>query len=730
MGPGHSHAHCTDAVPSGACVDLGNRGWAAAEGLPFPLGAIWISEERAWNFALYSKHAQSVTLLLYTESDIVHPVLSHPLDYLRNKSGRIWHCRISLAAMKGAAYYAYRVDGPTPAGRFEWHRFDPDKILLDPYAKSVFFPPALDRLAAMRPGSNAGQAPLGVITGDSAHFDWEGDTAPRHEATAVIYELHVGGFTKNTNSGVSANARGTYQGVIEKIPYLLELGITIVELMPVLQFDPTDGDYWGYMPLNFFAPHNGYLSGRTIESQHNECREMVKALHQAGIEVIIDVVYNHTGEGDHTGPVYSYKGIDNSTYYLISNRPGDPYENFSGTGNTLNCANRAVRKMIMDSVRHWAHEMHVDGFRFDLASIFTRNADGSVNLDDAPLLSDMTSDADLAHLRLIAEPWDAAGVYQLGRAFPGIMTSQWNGRFRDDLRRFIRGDPGMVPALMRRLYGSDDLFPDDRLHAYHAYQSVNYLASHDGFTLYDLTAYNHKRNWANGHGNTDGAEENFSWNCGWEGDGGAPPAVLKLRKQQIRNFCCLLFLSNGTPMFRAGDEFMQTQNGNNNPYNQDNDTAWLDWSRLDANRDIFRFFKLMIAFRKAHPSLARSRFWREDVHWYGTGRHTDLSFDSRSLAFALRGASQEDDDLYVMINAYWGDLDFELQEGTPAEWRRVIDTSLDSPLDFLEPGNARPLTSLNYRVAARSIVTLIRSRERQSRATANGVNSQHVKKEP
>ncbi|MCO6411233.1 MAG: glycogen debranching enzyme, partial [Thiogranum sp.] len=476
--------------------------WAATEGLPFPLGPTRVETEDACNFALYSKHAQSVTLLLYAEGDIVNPVLAYRFDYLKNKTGRVWHCRIPLVSMRGASYYAYSVDGPTPNGRFEWHGFDRDKILLDPYAKSVFFPPAFDRLAAARPGSNAGNAPLGVLTGDSERFDWQGDHRPRHEADTFIYELHVGGFTRNPNSGVRDAARGTFAGLTEKIPYLKDLGVTVVELMPVFQYDPSDGNYWGYMPLNFFSPHHGYVSDHTVKAQHNEVRDMIKALHQADIEVVLDVVYNHTGEGDHTGPVYSYKGIDNSTYYLMADRSDAPYENFSGTGNTLNTANRAVRKMIMDSARHWAREMHVDGFRFDLASLFTRNPDGSVNANDVPLLSDMASDPDLAHLRLIAEPWDAAGVYQLGRAFPGIMACQWNGRYRDDLRRFVKGDPGMVPALMRRLYGSDDLFPDDRMNAYHAHQSVNHITSHDGFTLYDLVAYNQKRNWANGHGNT------------------------------------------------------------------------------------------------------------------------------------------------------------------------------------------------------------------------------------
>jgi isoamylase len=684
--------------------------WAAAEGLPFPLGATWIEEEQAFNFALYSKHAESVELLLYAAADIVNPVLVYSFDYLRNKLGRVWHCRISLEAMKGAAYYAYRVDGPPPAGRFEWHAFDRDKVLLDPYAKSVFFPPSLDRLAAARPGSNAGKAPLGVIAGDHWRPRREGPRRAAHEGPAMIYELHVGGFTRHPSSGVRQEARGTYAGVIEKIPYLKELGVTVVELMPVFQFDPSDGNYWGYAPLNFFAPHNGYLVRDAAESQHEEFREMAHALHAAGIEVVLDAVYNHTGEGDHTGPAYSYKGIDNSTYYLISEHPEAPYANFSGTGNTLNCANAAVRKMIMDSVRHWALDMGVDGFRFDLASIFTRSADGSVNLGEPALLSDMASDPSLAGLRLIAEPWDAAGAYQLGRVFPGIMACQWNGRFRDDIRRFVRGDPGMVPALMRRLYGSDDLFPDDRLHAYRPHQSVNYVASHDGFTLYDLVSFNKKHNWVNGHGNTDGVDENLSWNCGWEGEEGASIEIMALRKRQVKNFCCLLFLANGTPMFRAGDEFMQTQRGNNNPYNQDNEIAWLDWRRLKANKDIFRFFRLMIAFRKSHPSIARSGFWRDDVRWYGVGPAPDLSYDSHSLAYALHGASQADDDLYVMINAYWEDLDFHVQEGAAGQWRRVVDTSLDSPRDILDPGSERQLPSLHYRVAARSCVVLVRKR--------------------
>jgi glycogen operon protein len=677
------------------------------EGLPAPLGATWIPEGNAWNFAVYSEHAEQVTLLLYAE-DLAHLVLAHPLDYLRHKSGPIWHCRLSAAAMKGARFYAYRVEGP----RSPRHHFDGAKVLFDPYARALHFPPGFDRQAAIEPGMNAGRAPLGLIAADAEPFDWAGDRRPRHEADAVIYELHVRGFTAHPSSGVPDDKRGTLAGLIDKIPYLVELGVTVVELMPVFQFDPGEGNYWGYNPISFFAPHHAYAHRCAQCDQHCEFRELVRALHAAGLEVVLDVVYNHTGEGNHRGPTYSFKGLDSDTYYVASGEAEAPYADFSGTGNTLNCAHRYVRRMILDSLRYWVREMHVDGFRFDLASIFARGPDGGLGYEDPPIFGDIAGDPELAGLRLIAEPWDAAGAYQLGRAFPGIAWAQWNGRFRDDVRRFGRGEAGLVPALMRRLYGSDDLFPDDKAGAYHAWQSVNFVTAHDGFTLWDLVSYGAKRNWANGHDNRDGADDNLSWNCGWEGDAGAPPEVLALRKRQARNFLCLLLLANGTPMLRAGDEFLHTQGGNNNPYNQDNETSWLDWRRLDAHRDVFRFARLMIAFRKAHPSLGRSRFWRDDVRWYGVGRQADLTRESRSVAFCLRGASQgDDDDLYVMINGYWEALEFAVQEGSPGAWRRAVDTGRESPDDIQEPGGDVPLTSARYTVGPRSTVVLRRPRQ-------------------
>jgi isoamylase len=693
-------------VPADVAPAITKRpAWAQVEGSPLPLGVTWIEEERAYNFAVHSEHAESVTLLFYSCADLLNPLLTFRFDFLRNKSGRIWHCRIPIAKIGEACYYGYSVSGQTVS---QLYSFDPQKVLLDPYSKCIFFPPAFDRSAAMREGSNAGRAPLGALAGHHPTFDWAGDRSPHHESDAIVYELHMRGFTKNSNSGVDPSRAGTYAGLVEKIPYLKQLGITVVELMPVFQRDPQEDDFWGYMPLNFFAPHAQYASTRGSDEQHLEFRNMVKALHKAGIGIALDVVYNHTCEGDHRGPIYSFKGFDSAGYYMLSSDPANPYANYSGTGNTLNFGEAHVRKMVMDSLRFWKREMHVDGFRFDLASVFSRNADGSLNWGEAPIFSQISADPELSRLRLIAEPWDA-GADQLGRGFPGMTWLQWNGRFRDDVRRFVKGDPGMVPDLMRRLYGSDDLFPDSRADAYHAYQSVNFVTSHDGFTLYDLVSYDYKRNWANGSDNRDGTDSNYSWNCGHEGDEGAPPEVLALRRKQIKNFCCLLFLSNGTPMFRAGDEFLNTQFGNNNPYNQDNETGWLDWSQLRANADVFRFFQDMIAFRKNHPSLGRSRFWREDVSWYGTGPNVDLSYDSHSLALCLHGASQGDDDIYAMINAYWEALEFHVQEGAAQDWKRVVDTDLPSPDDFSNDGVV--LQQTKYVVAPRSIVVLRRPRQ-------------------
>ena len=707
--------------------------WETKEGSANLLGATWIAEEEAYNFAIYSKYASSVTLLLFGPEDFVTPVLKYRFDSFKNKTGRVWHARIPKREMGSARHYAYAIEGPPPSGdRFERHAFDPEKMLLDPYAKSVFVPPAFDRRAAVGSGSNMGKALLGVLCEDKSDFDWGDAPRPRHDHDLIIYEMHVRGFTMNPNSGVEGGKRGTFTGVIEKIPHLRELGITAVELMPVFQFDATEPNYWGYTPLNFFSPHDRYAAGQCMCEQRREFRAMVKALHDAGIEVILDVVYNHTGEGNERGPIYSFKGIDNSTYYMASEDPSHPYADYTGTGNTLHCANSAVRQLVVDSLRYWAREMHVDGFRFDLASVFSRNSDGSINLQDPAIFGDIASDDALAKARMIAEPWEGnfnAPNYELGvsqpqvvekpccpmcgkhrcacpeitatlqRGFPGIGWRQWNDKFRTTLRHFIKGDPGLVSDLMTRLYGSSDVFPDSQREAYRPYQSVNYASSHDGLTLYDLVSYN----------------SGESWNCGErDGEEGVTSDVVRLREKQVKNFASLLLLSNGTPMFRAGDEFLQTQRGNPNPYNLDSSTTWLDWSRLEAHRDIFRFFQKMIAFRKAHPSIARSVFWRDDVKWYGPGESVDWSHESRSLAYCLHGASVNDGDLYAMINAHWQPLSFSVQEGEPGEWKRIIDTGLDGPHDFTDSAVAPVLASSSYTVQSRSVVVLLRSEPSRS----------------
>ncbi|QDU09786.1 glycogen debranching protein [Gimesia aquarii] len=682
--------------------------WDKIEGSPVHLGETWIPSENAFNFAIYSKHAEHVSLLFFTEENLNEPVFVFQFEPHRNKTAEIWHCRISAVEIEHAKYYAYQIDGPPPEAPFERHAFDPEKLLFDPYSRNIFFPPDFDREIASRPGPNMGRAPLSVLQSIECVFNWENDEPIHHTSDLIIYEMHVRGFTNRDNSGVSEDAQGTFAGVIEKIPYLKELGITAVELMPVFQFDTQDGNYWGYMPLGFFAAHDGFCMSEETCERHIEFCEMVKALHSAGIEVILDVVYNHTGEGNESGPTYCFKGIDNTTYYSLTGQPESPFANYSGAGNTLHTSNRAVRKLIVDSLHFWAKEMHVDGFRFDLASILTRKTDGSIEETNPSTLGQIGSDTSLADRRFIAEPWDAGGGFQLGSRFPGHRWMQWNAAYRDTLQQFVRGDEGHVADLMTRLYGSSDLFPDDCMHALRPYQSVNYITSHDGFSLYDMVSYNEKRNWANGHHNTDGTHD-YSWNCGCEGEADVSPEVMTLRKQQVKNFFCLLMISNGSPMFRMGDEFLQTQGGNNNPYNQDNETSWLDWSRLDTHRDIFRFVKRIIAFRKSHSSLCRSHFWREDIHWYGKARDVDLSTASKALAFCLQGAEEKDNDIYVMINAAPTPGAFGIHEGTPSDWKRIVDTSLPNPQDILELEEAKPLSTAQYNVQGRSVVVLIRN---------------------
>jgi isoamylase len=667
-------------------------------GKAWPFGSTWIESEQAFNFALFSAYATRVVLHCYRQEDVVNPSFTLELRHPAHKTGNIWHCRIPVNALNGATLYAYRVDGPR-APR-QGHHFDVEKILLDPYAPEVFFPPNFSRGACELPGPTDGVAPLGMLLRPHPTRSFGDRSALPHAADPIVYELHVKGFTANPNSGVTPSRRGTFAGLIEKIPYLQELGVTAVELLPVHQFDPQEGNYWGYMTLNFFSPHQQYASGDAFD----EFREMIQAFHAVGMEVWLDVVYNHTSEGDEHGPTYSFRGIDNKSYYLLA-RDKRHYLNDTGCGNTLRTGHPAGRALVLESLRFWARKMGVDGFRFDLASIFSRSENGTMLAGDAPLIMEISYLARLLDVRLVAEAWDI-GSYQLGRAFPGLDWTQWNGQFRDDLRAFIKGDAGKVGAAMQRLYGSDDLFPDKLYQTYRPHQSINFITAHDGFCLHDLVAYNHKHNEANGHENTDGSDYNLSWNCGHEGEKDAPEAVLALRLQQAKNFCALLLLAQGVPMITAGDEFLNTLHGNNNPYNQDNATSWLDWDRLEQNRGFFRFFRLMIAFRKAHPSIGRPTYWRHDVSWYGAEGPVDVGPKSYHFAYCLRGGALRDSDLYVMVNAHWKARTFKVQEGDPQDWFRVADTSLISPNDFSEPGSESSLATSRYTVAARSVVIL------------------------
>ena len=518
-----------------------------------------------------------------------------PIDPAMNRTYFYWHVFVPDA--KPGQIYGYRTKGPyDPA---DGMRFDPAKVLLDPYGRGVVVPKNYSRDAARKVGDNAATAMKSVVV-DPTTYDWEGDVPlKRPSIRTIIYEMHVRGFTRHPSSGVAENLRGTFAGLIEKIPYLQQLGITAVELLPVFQFDSQDSppglvNYWGYAPVSFFAPHRAYSSRQDPLGPADEFRDMVKALHRAGIEVILDVVFNHTAEGDHTGPTLSFRGLCNSTYYILE-QDRSRYANYSGTGNTLNANHPIVRRMILDSLRFWVQEMHVDGFRFDLASILARGDSGQV-LPNPPVLWDIESDPVLAGTKLIAEAWDAAGLYQVG-SFVGDSWKEWNGRFRDDVRSFFRGEEGSVTRFADRLLGSPEIYAHK---AREAEQSVNFVTCHDGFTLNDLVSYNEKHNEANGESNRDGADDNRSWNCGVEGPT-VDPVIEKLRNQQVKNFLTATMLSLGVPMIVMGDEVRRTQRGNNNAYCQDNEISWFDWSLVTKHADVLRFVTLFAARRLLRP---------------------------------------------------------------------------------------------------------------------------------
>jgi isoamylase len=686
---------------------------AETTGQSSPLGATVCHD--GVNFSVFSRGATNIELLFFDRRDDTRPARVIRIDPYTNRTYHYWHIFVPQA--QAGQIYAYRVYGPfNPASGL---RFDPGKILLDPYGRGVVVTTNYSRDAARQDGDNTATAMKSVVI-DPRAYDWEGD-APlkRPSSRTIVYEMHVRGFTQHPNSGLAEHIRGTYAGLIEKIPYLRDLGITAVELLPVFQFDAQDCppglvNYWGYAPVAFFAPHRAYSSQQDPVGPANEFRDMVKALHRVGIEVILDVVFNHTAEGGHDGPTLSFRGFDNSAYYILE-QDRSRYANYSGCGNTLNANHPIVRRLILDSLRYWVGEMHVDGFRFDLASILSRDSSGHT-MSTPPVLWDIESDPVLAGTKLIAEAWDAAGLYQVG-SFIGDSWKEWNGRFRDDVRGFFRAEEGAVARVADRILGSPEIYGHKQREAE---QSVNFVTCHDGFTLNDLVSYDHKHNEANLEDNRDGGNDNRSWNCGIEGPTD-DPVVERLRNRQIKNFLTITMLSLGVPMILMGDEVRHTQRGNNNAYCQDNEISWFDWELVTKHADIHRFMRLLIArrlLRNVEAELQRKSLTQllRDARksWHGVKvDQPDWSDWSHSLVL---GAELKKEKLlfHLIVNAYWEPLEFELpvlHERGGNLWRRWIDTALDSPEDIVEWHMAPPFPGGTCRVEPRSVVMLFASGE-------------------
>ena len=661
------------------------------------------------NFSVFARDCSGVELLLFDGPDAAGPSRIIRLDPRENRTYHYWHTFVP--DIGAGQLYGYRVAGPFEPQR--GRRFDPGKLLIDPYGRAVAVPEGYDRAAACLPGDNV-QVAMKSVVADPRGYDWEGDLPlKRTYSSTVIYEMHVAGFTRHPSSGVPEDKRGTYAGLIEKIPYLQDLGVTAVELLPVFQFDPHDApfglcNYWGYSPISFFAPHAAYSSCKDPLGPLNEFRDMVKALHRAGIEVILDVVYNHTSEGDHQGPTFCYRGFANDVYYSLS--PDGSYINHTGCGNTLNANHHVVRRLIIDSLHYWVKEMHVDGFRFDLASILSRDGEGRP-LKNPPILWDIESDPALAGIKLIAEAWDAGGLYQVG-SFIGDSWKVWNGEFRDDVRSFLKGDQGMISRFAARLLASPDIYGHQEREPE---QSINFITCHDGFTLNDLVSYNTKHNDANSEHNRDGTDSNLSWNCGIEGPI-EDPAVEALRNRQVKNFLAVTLLALGTPMILMGDEVRRTQWGNNNAYCQDNEISWFDWRKLEAHADIHRFTKELIKARLMHSDtvledLTLSQLLGQArMEWHGVRLGTpDWSHESHSIALTAWSVTRRVV-FHYMVNAYWEPLRFKLPspEKLPGGvWHRWIDTSLASPEDLLPWDALQTVGGDSYLLPERSLVVLI-----------------------
>ena len=681
------------------------------KGSPHPLGAT--PEAGGVNFSLFSGGATGVELLLFESHDSTEPFQVIRFDPFSHKTFHFWH--VFVRGLTAGAHYAYRVDGPfNPAAG---QRFNPRKVLIDPYARGNTNT-LWKRSEACGPEDNLSTSMRSVVI-DTSGYDWEGDRPlNRPMEDTIIYEMHVRGFTRSSSSRVEH--QGTFAGLIDKIPHLKSLGVTAVEVLPVFDFDETDvlrhvdgrplGNYWGYSTVGFFAPQSSYCVSPECGSHLTEFRDMVKALHKEGIEVILDVVFNHTDEGNHQGPVFSFKGIDNRTYYFLVPWDLQYYLDYSGCGNTFNCNHPVAQKLIIECLRYWVRETHVDGFRFDLGSILARGEDGRP-LAHPPVVWQIELDYELANTKVIAEAWDAAGLYQIG-GFPGDRWAEWNGRFRDDIRRFVKGEPGLVGAVASRLAGSADIYePNGELPV----NSINFVTCHDGFTLNDLVSYDGKHNLANGESNRDGTNDNLSWNCGVEGETD-DPAVEQLRERQIRNFAALLLLSRGVPMMLAGDEARNTQRGNNNAYCQDNEISWLNWALMEQHAGLLRFWSKMIEFRKRNAVLRRRHFFTGavserglvDVAWHGTELGSPGWGDPNARVLALTLAGFDGDpDLHVMLNMYWESLDFALPSISGRRWLKAVDTAQPSPHDIPDPGNEPEVGTTTLTLQPRSVVVLV-----------------------
>jgi isoamylase len=692
-------------------VSVRQRVYNTAPGRPHPLGSTVTPD--GINFALFSQNASAVELLLFGSHDDIVPLQSIVLSPVTNRTFHFWH--VFVEGARPGLHYAYRVDGVWAPS--DGMRFDREKVLIDPYARGNTA--ALwKRGAACSPGDNLASSMRSVVI-DADAYDWKGDQPlNRPIEQTIVYEMHVGGFTRSSTAGVRA-APGTFRAVSEKIPYLRDLGVTAVELMPVFQFDDSESrevdgrrltNYWGYSTVGYFAPHPAYCETPEEGTHLDEFRDMVKAFHAAGIEVFLDVVFNHTDEGNHLGPTFAFKGIDNRNYYYLAPDDRQFYYDYTGCGNTFNCNHPVGEKLIIDCLRFWVETCHVDGFRFDEGSVLTRGLDGAP-MEYPPVIWNIELNDALAGTKVIAEAWDAAGLYQIGH-FPGFRWGEWNGRFRDDVRRFVRGDAGLIGAVASRIAGSADIYQSS---GRAPVNSVNFVAAHDGFTLNDLVSFNAKHNEANGEGNRDGVDDNLSWNCGTEGPTD-DPAVEAIRARQIRNFATLLLLSQGVPMLVMGDEVRRTQGGNNNAYCHDNEIGWFDWSLVESNAEIFRFWKHMIAFRKRHPAVHRPRFFTgatnerglADIAWHGTelGQPGWNDPAARALGFTLAGFDGEPD-IHVMANMFWEPLAFALPALADRGWACAVDTALPSPGDIRAEGEEAPVQGDRYTVQGRSIALLI-----------------------